>query len=302
MANAIAYVEEVTRAGVAVDEFAPRLAFYFVAQNDFFEEIAKFRAARRIYARIMKERFGATKAESMRLRFHCQTAAATLTRAQPMNNVVRTTLQALSAVLGGAQSLHTNGLDEAYAIPSEEAMKLALRTQQIIAEESRVAGVIDPLGGSYYVEALTNEIERRVFDILAKVDALGGTIKAIEEGYFQREIADSAYDTARRRASGDQPLIGVNRFVEPAAPVPVPIHKVDAAVEARLVGRLHEVRRRRDSAKVAALLDRLEAEAKNPSANLMPVTIEAVKARATLGEIVARLRSVFGAYVENPVF
>jgi methylmalonyl-CoA mutase cobalamin-binding domain/chain len=302
MANAIAYVEEVTRAGVPVDEFAPRLAFYFVAQNDFFEEIAKFRAARRIYARIMKERFGATKAESMRLRFHCQTAAATLTRAQPMNNVVRTALQALSAVLGGAQSLHTNGLDEAYAIPSEEAMKLALRTQQIIAEESRVAVVIDPLGGSYYVEALTKEIERRVFDILAKVDALGGTIKAIEEGYFQREIADSAYDTARRRASGDQPLIGVNRFVEPAAPVPVPIHKVDAAVEARQVARLHEVRRRRDGAKVQALLDSLETEAKNPGANLMPVTIEAVKARATLGEIVARLRGVFGAYVEKPVF
>jgi methylmalonyl-CoA mutase N-terminal domain/subunit len=302
MANAIAYVEEVTRAGLAVDEFAPRLAFYFVAQNDFFEEIAKFRAARRIYARIMKDRFGARKPESMRLRFHCQTAAATLTRAQPMNNVVRTTLQALSAVLGGAQSLHTNGLDEAYAIPSEEAMKLALRTQQIIAEESRVAGVIDPLGGSYYVEALTNEIERRVFEILAKVDALGGTIKAIEEGYFQREIADSAYDTARRRASGDQPLIGVNRFVEPAAPVPVPIHKVDAAVEARQVARLQEVRRRRDGAKVAALLDRLEAEAKNPGANLMPVTIEAVKARATMGEIVARLRGLFGAYVEKPVF
>ena len=302
MANAIAYVEEVTRAGVAVDEFAPRLAFYFVAQNDFFEEIAKFRAARRIYARIMKERFGARNPESMRLRFHCQTAAATLTRAQPMNNVVRTALQALSAVLGGAQSLHTNGLDEAYAIPSEEAMKLALRTQQIIAEESRVTDVIDPLGGSYYVEALTTEIERRVFDILAKVDALGGTIKAVEEGYFQHEIADSAYDTARRRASGEQPLIGVNRFVEPAAPMPVPIHKVDAAVEARQVARLRETRGRRDGARVKTLLDRLEAEARDPAANLMPVTIEAVTARATLGEIVARLRGVFGAYVEKPVF
>jgi methylmalonyl-CoA mutase cobalamin-binding domain/chain len=302
MANAIAYVEEVTRAGVPVDEFAPRLAFYFVAQNDFFEEIAKFRAARRIYARIMKERFGARKPESMRLRFHCQTAAATLTRAQPMNNVVRTALQALSAVLGGAQSLHTNGLDEAYAIPSEEAMKLALRTQQIIAEESRVASVIDPLGGSYFVESLTNEIERRVFETLAKVDALGGTIKAVEEGYFQKEIADSAYDTARRRASGEQPLIGVNRFIEPAAPVPVPIHKVDAAVETRQVARLQEVRRRRDGARVQALLDQLAAEARNPDANLMPLTIEAVKARATLGEIVARLRAVFGAYVEKPVF
>jgi methylmalonyl-CoA mutase cobalamin-binding domain/chain len=302
MANAIAYVEEVTRAGVPVDEFAPRLAFYFVAQNDFFEEIAKFRAARRIYARIMKERFGARKPESMRLRFHCQTAAATLTRAQPMNNVVRTALQALSAVLGGAQSLHTNGLDEAYAIPSEEAMKLALRTQQIIAEESRVASVIDPLGGSYFVESLTNEIERRVLETLAKVDALGGTIKAVEEGYFQKEIADSAYDTARRRASGEQPLIGVNRFIEPAAPVPVPIHKVDAAVETRQVARLQEVRRRRDGARAQALLDQLAVEARNSDANLMPITIEAVKARATLGEIVARLRVVFGAYVETPVF
>ena len=302
MANAVAYVEEVTRAGVPVDEFAPRLAFYFVSQNDFFEEIAKFRAARRIYARIMKERFGAQKPESMRLRFHCQTAAATLTRAQPMNNVVRTALQALSAVLGGAQSLHTNGLDEAYAIPSEEAMKLALRTQQIIAEESRVAHVIDPLGGSYLIEALTNEIERRVLETLAKVDALGGTIKAVEDGYFQKEIADSAYETARRRASGEQPLIGVNRFVEPAAPVPVPIHKVDAAVETRQVARLQETRRRRDNARVHELLERLAAEAGRPDANLMPLTIEAVKARATLGEIVARLRAVFGTYVERPVF
>src|SRR5713226_5722930 len=203
MANAVAYVEEVTRAGVPVDEFAPRLAFYFVAQADFFEEIAKFRAARRIYAKIMKERFGALKPESMRLRFHCQTAAATLTKAQPMNNIVRTTLQALSAVLGGAQSLHTNGLDEAFAIPSEEAMKVALRTQQIIAEETRVPNVADPLGGSYYVEALTTRIEAEVFRILRTVDELGGTIKAIEDGWFQREIADTAYDVARRKASGE---------------------------------------------------------------------------------------------------
>jgi len=302
MANAIAYVEEVTRAGVAVDDFAPRLAFYFVAQNDFFEEIAKFRAARRIYARLMKERFGATRAESMRLRFHCQTAAMTLTKAQPMNNIVRTALQALSGVLGGCQSLHTNGLDEAYAIPSEEAMKIALRTQQIIAEESRATQVVDPLGGSFYVEALTAEIERRVMDILAKVDAMGGTIKAVEEGYFQHEIADSAYEASRRRASGEQPVIGVNRNVEPVAPVPVPIHRVDPAVETRQIRRVQETRRRRDGAKVQALLDRLDAEAKNPDANLMPLTIEAVKARATMGEIVARLRSVFGTYTERPVF
>jgi len=302
MANAIAYVEEVTRAGVPVDEFAPRLAFYFVAQADFFEEVAKFRAARRIYARLMKERFGATKAESMRLRFHCQTAAATLTKAQPLNNIIRTALQALSAVLGGAQSLHTNGMDEAYAIPSEEAMKIALRTQQIIALETRVPQVVDPLGGSYYVEALTNRVEAEVLRILARVDAMGGTIKAIEEGFFQHEIADSAYDFARRKAAGEQPVIGVNTLVEPSEPPPLPIHKVDPAVEARQIGRLKEVRRRRDQALVDRLLERLEREAREPATNIMPVTIELVKARASLGEIVARLRGVWGAYIERPVF
>jgi len=302
MANAIAYVEEVTRAGVGVDEFAPRLAFYFVAQADFFEEVAKFRAARRLYARLMKERFGATKPESMRLRFHCQTAAATLTKAQPLNNIIRTAFQALSAVLGGAQSLHTNGMDEAYAIPSEEAMKVALRTQQIIAQETRVPSVVDPLGGSYYVEALTNRIEAEVLGILAKVDAMGGTIKAIEEGYFQREIADSAYDFARRKATGEQPVIGVNTMVEPSEPPPIPIHKVDPAVEARQVSRLAEVRRRRDQGLVGRLLDRLEREAREPHTNLMPITIELVRARASLGEIAARLRQVWGSYIERPVF
>src|SRR5712691_2052356 len=302
MANAIAYVEEVTRAGVAVDEFAPRLAFYFVAQNDFFEEIAKFRAARRIYARIMKERFGARNPESMRLRFHCQTAAITLTKAQPMNNIVRTALQALSAVLGGAQSLHTNGLDEAYAIPSEEAMKIALRTQQIIAEETRVPNVVDPLGGSYYVEALTNRIEAEVLAILKKVDEMGGTIKAIEDGWFQREIADTAYEVARRKASTGHVVIGVNKFVEPPEPSPIEIHRVDPAVEARQVARLRQARQQRDNSRVPALLDRLEREARDPSVGLMPVTIELVKARASMGEIVSRLRRVFGSYVERPVF
>jgi methylmalonyl-CoA mutase cobalamin-binding domain/chain len=302
MANGLAYVQEVTAAGVPVDAFAPRLAFYFVAQADLFEEVAKFRAARRIWAKLLRERFGARKPESMRLRFHCQTAAATLTKAQPLNNVVRTAFQALAAVLGGAQSLHTNGLDEAYAIPSEEAMKVALRTQQVLAEETRVPDVVDPLGGSYYVEALTNQIEAEVFRILDTVDALGGTIKAVEAGYFQREIADSAYEFARRKASGDVTVIGVNTHVEPPAPVPIPIHTVDAAVEARQVERVREVRRRRDAGRVAALLDRLEREARDPSVNLMPVTIDLVRARATLGEIVARLRQVFGAYVEQPVF
>ncbi len=302
MANAIAYVEEVTRAGVPVDRFAPRLAFYFVAQADFFEEVAKFRAARRVWAKLMKERFGAQKPESMRLRFHCQTAAITLTKAQPMNNIVRTALQALSAVLGGAQSLHTNGLDEAFAIPSEEAMKIALRTQQIIAEETRVPNVADPLGGAYYVEALTNRIEAEVFAILRKVDEMGGTIKAIEDGWFQREIADTAYEVARRKAAGEHVAIGVNKFVEPPAETPIEIHKVDPAVETRQVARLTQVRRTRDNAAVAALLDRLEREARDPAVNLMPVTIELVKARASMGEIVSRVRQVFGSYVERPVF
>ena len=302
MANGIAYVEEVVKSGVPVDAFAPRLAFYFVAQADFFEEIAKFRAARRVWAKLMKDRFGATKPESMRLRFHCQTAAATLTKAQPMNNVVRTALQALAAVLGGCQSLHTNGLDEAYAIPSEQAMKLALRTQQIIAEETRVANVVDPLGGSYYVEALTSQIEAEVHRILAKVDELGGTVAAVESGYFQREIADSAYAIARERASGERPVIGVNRFVEPPAPAAIEIHRVDPAVEARQIERVRGVRRRRDARRVIALLEELARQAHDPAVNLMPVTIELVRAHATLGEIVARLRDAWGTYVERPVF
>ena len=302
MANAIAYVEEVTRSGVPVDRFAPRLAFYFVAQADFFEEVAKFRAARRVWAKLMRERFGARVPESMRLRFHCQTAAITLTKAQPMNNIVRTALQALSAVLGGAQSLHTNGLDEAFAIPSEEAMKVALRTQQIIAEETRAANVADPLGGSYYVEALTTRIEAEVFRILRTVDELGGTIKAIEDGWFQREIADTAYDVARRKASGEHVVIGVNKHVEPAADQPIALHRIDPSVEARQIARLQAVRQGRDQATVTALLDRLEREAQDPAVNLMPVTIDLVRARASMGEIVARLRRVFGAYAERPVF
>src|SRR5258708_37290568 len=212
MANAIAYVEEVTRAGVPVDRFAPRLAFYFVAQADFFEEVAKFRAARRVWAKLMKERFGATRPESMRLRFHCQPAAVTPAKAQAMNNIVRTALQALSAVLGGAQSLHTNGLDEAYAIPSELAMKIALRTQQIIADETRVANVVDPLGGSYYVESLTDRIEAEVFAILARVDALGGPGKAIEAGWFPGGSAAPPAGAPPRRADGARPGVRGRKY------------------------------------------------------------------------------------------
>jgi methylmalonyl-CoA mutase N-terminal domain/subunit len=302
MANAIAIVEAVVDAGVPVDAFAPRLAFFFVAQADFFEEVAKFRAARRIYAKIMRERFGATRPESMRLRFHCQTAAATLTKAQPLNNIVRTALQALSAVLGGAQSLHTNGLDEAFTIPSEQAMKVALRTQQIIADETRIPNVVDPLGGSYYVEALTNEVEAAVFGILKKVDAMGGTIRAIEQGYFQRAIAESAYQYAKRKESADQVVVGVNKYVDPPERASIDIHRVDPDAEARQVKRLRATRAQRNQADVNRLLDRLVREAESGSTNLLPTTIELVKARASMGEIVQRLRAVFGNYLETPVF
>jgi methylmalonyl-CoA mutase cobalamin-binding domain/chain len=302
IANGIAYVDEVVKAGVPVDSFAPRLAFYFVSQADFFEEIAKFRSVRRIWAKVMKERFKAENPESMRLRFHCQTAASTLTKSQPMNNIIRTTLQALSAVLGGAQSLHTNGLDEAYAIPSEQAMKIALRTQQILADETGIPSVADPLGGSYYVEALTKQFEDAVWDILEKVDRMGGTINAIEQGYFQREIAESAYRAARRKASGEQVVIGANKFADDSDRTPIEVHRVNPEVESRQIARLRATRNRRDNEKVKSLLDRLENDARGSSVNLMPVTIELVKARASIGEIVTRLRAVFGAYVEQPVF
>jgi methylmalonyl-CoA mutase cobalamin-binding domain/chain len=302
LANAITYVEEVTKTGMAVDDFAPRLAFFFVSQADFFEEIAKFRAARRCYAKIMKERFGAKNPESMRLRFHCQTAAASLTKAQYKINIVRTALQALSAVLGGAQSLHTNGMDEAFAIPTEEAMKIALRTQQIIAEEAHVTDVVDPLGGSYYLESLTTAYEKAIFEILDQVEKLGGTVKLIRESWFQKHIADDAYDTALRKQSGEKPVIGVNRHVEPGEVARVEIHPHDPTAERRQIERLQRVRRERDGAKVAALLDDLVRVAKDPAANLVPPTIELVRAGATMGEIVERLKGLWGTYRDNPVF
>ena len=301
MANAAAYVAEVTRAGLAVDDFAPRLSFYFIAQRDLFEEVAKMRAARRVWARLM-ERAGARKPESMRLRFHCQTAAASLTKAQPYVNVVRTALQALAAVLGGAQSLHTNGLDEAYAIPTEFAMKLALRTQQVIAEETGVANVVDPLGGSWYVESLTDEIERRVLAYLERIEARGGMLRAIEEGFPQKEIADTAYETARRRASGEHVVVGVNRHVDEAPPEPIEIHRVPLEVERAKVADLRRIKDARDQGQVRRRLDDLVAVARDPDADLMPATIAAVKARATMGEIVSALRAVFGTYRETPVF
>ncbi len=302
LCNGVAYVEEVIRSGMDVDQFAQRLAFFFVCQGDFFEEIAKFRAARRCWAKIMKERFGANKPESMRLRFHCQTAAATLTKPQYKINIVRTAFQALAAVLGGAQSLHTNGMDEAFAIPTEEAMKIALRTQQIIAEETNVTNVIDPLGGSYYLEHLTGIFEKEIFRILDHVDANGGTIALIEQGWFQQQIADFAYDQALRKASGDKPVIGVNKFVEEDSGEAIETHPYDPECERRQVAQLERIRRERDNAKVNSLLERLKAEARDDSKNLMPVTIELVKARASMGDIVEALKTEWGTYRENPVF
>jgi methylmalonyl-CoA mutase N-terminal domain/subunit len=302
MANARCYLEEVTRAGVDVDEFASRLSFFFVSSSDFFEEIAKFRAARRVWSKIAQQ-FAAKKPESGRLRFHCQTAAATLTKPQPFNNVARTTLQGLSAVLGGAQSLHTNGLDEAYAIPSEFAMKLALRTQQIIADESNVTSVIDPLGGSWYVEALTDQVEQKVWEYLDKVDALGGTIRAVELGFFQKEIADFAYDEAQRRASGQRVVVGVNRYADPpGADHAIELHHTNPETERQQVEHVRRVKSERDAAQVSRRLSELQETARDDAANLMPATIAAVEARASMGEIVEALREVFGTYSETPVF
>jgi 2-hydroxyisobutanoyl-CoA mutase large subunit len=296
MAHAIAYLELITAAGVDIDDFAPRLSFFFVAQSDLFEEVAKFRAARRLWARIVRDRFGAQRAESCRLRFHCQTAAATLTKTEPHNNIIRTTLQALAAVLGGAQSLHCNGYDEAYAIPTEEAMKISLRTQQIIAEESKVADVVDPLGGSYLVEALTNELETAVLANLARFDRAGGTIRAIEEGLLQREIGDSAFLIQQARSSGDQVVVGVNKYRSTDLPPDVSTHRIRPDVEERQLRRLGEVRSQRNPTELESLMAELVESAGREDENLMAITIKLVRAGATMGEIVDRLRAQFGTY------
>ena len=302
LCNLITYVDEVRKTGMGVDEFAPRLAFFFVCQTDFFEEIAKFRSVRRAYAKIMRDRFGAKNPESMRLRFHCQTAAASLTRPQYKINVIRTAFQAMSAVLGGAQSLHTNGMDEAFAIPTEEAMRIALRTQQIVADETGVPQVVDPLGGSYYLERLTADYEKKIFEVIDEVDRLGGTIKLIKEGWFQKHIADYAYDTAVRKANGQKPVIGVNSYVEKDEKYDVELHPHDPTSEKRQIDRLKRIRRERDNKKVDALLDKLVRVAKEPTENIMPVTIELVREGASMGDIIERLRKVWGTYRENPVF
>jgi 2-hydroxyisobutanoyl-CoA mutase large subunit len=302
LANGIVYVEEVLKTGMDIDQFAPRLAFYFVSQSDFFEEAAKFRAARRCWAKIMKGRFGAKNPDSMRLRFHCQTAAASLTAPQYQVNIVRTALQALSAVLGGCQSLHTNGYDEAFAIPTEDAMRMALRTQQIIAEETNITNVVDPLGGSYFVEKLTNEYEKQIFGMLAYIDANGGTIKLIEEGWFQKQIADFAYETALRKQKGDKPVIGVNKFIMDEEVHKIETHPYDPTTAERQIARTRQVRATRDEAKVQRLLDGLVETAKDERKNVMPLTIELVENDATMGDIVEKLKGLWGTYRETPVF
>jgi len=294
LANAMEYVARAIEAGLAVDTFAPRLSFFFAAHNDLFEEVAKFRAARRMYARLMRERFGASDA-SARLRFHTQTGGVTLQAQQPLNNVVRVTVQALAAVLGGTQSLHTNGYDEALALPTEQAATLALRTQQIIANESGTALTADPLGGSYYVEHLTDELETAANALLTKVDELGGAARAIAASFFQEEIARSAYEYQLRVESGDAVVVGVNRYTdnEPPPTIATPDY---SALEKGQVDRVRAVRAKRDATDVDSTLNALGAAAKAPRAPLMPAIIDAVRARATVGEIADVLARDWGTY------
>jgi methylmalonyl-CoA mutase N-terminal domain/subunit len=299
LANAIAYVEAARRAGLDVDRFAPRLSFFFNAHNNFLEEIAKFRAARRMWARLMKDRFGARNPRSMMMRFHTQTAGSTLTAQQPENNIVRTAVQAMAAVLGGTQSLHTNSFDEALGLPTEEAARIALRTQQIVGYETGVANTIDPLSGSYYIESLTNEIEDRARLYLERIDTLGGTLRAIEQGYIQQEIQNAAYDFQQSVDHLEAVVVGVNRFqIEDEKPVPV--LRIDESLERRQVERLCSLRERRDRKVWESALQSVEDAARN-GANLMPHIIHAVESYCTVGEISDAMRRVFGEYQETVV-
>jgi len=300
LADGVGYVESCLARGLSVDDFAPRLSFFFDVHNDFFEEIAKFRAARRLWARLMKERFGATRADSMKLRTHAQTAGVSLTAQQPYNNVVRVALQALAAVLGGTQSLHTNSLDETFALPTEDAVMIALRTQQIIAEESGVASTIDPLGGSYYVEELTNRLEAEASAYIKRIDEMGGMVAAIEKGYPQREIAASAYRFQRQLEAEDRVMVGVNRYAIEKE-TPIPLLRVDEEVQRGKIRGLTELKAARDAAVVR---DRLAAvrEASTRGDNLMPPIILAAKAYCTQQEICDVLRSVMGTYVDPAEF
>jgi methylmalonyl-CoA mutase, N-terminal domain len=298
--DGIEYVQWGVDAGLEVDRFVPRISFFFNAHNDFFEEIAKYRAARRIWAREMKDRFGSSHERTLQLRFHTQTAGVSLTVQQPLNNIVRVAIQALAGVLGGTQSLHTDAYDEALALPTDRAALIALRTQQIIAEETGVVNTVDPLGGSYYLEALTQKMEDEALDYFRKIDAMGGMVGAIEKGFPQREIHDSAYQYQKAVERGEQVIVGVNKYEMTDEPSEVPILVIDESVRTHQMERLEQTRARRDEGAVAKALDSLKLAAKN-GANTMPATIEAVRAYATLGEICSALRDVYGIY-EEPAF
>jgi methylmalonyl-CoA mutase N-terminal domain/subunit len=301
LADGMTYVQETIRRGIPVDDFAGRLSFFFNAHNDFFEEIAKYRAARRLWAETMRDRFGAKKPRSWWMRFHTQTAGCSCTAQQPELNIVRTTVQALAGVLGGTQSLHTNSYDEALQLPSEDAVRIALRTQQILAEESGVAEAVDPFGGSYYVEWLTDrmcEEARRYFD---RIDEMGGVVSAIERGFFQREIQEASFRYQREVEGGARKVVGVNAYTV-ETPLKVPRLKISEAARRRQAARLRKLRRERDAPRHAAALDRLRAAAKDEDANTMPAVLDALRARATLGEIVHAFQDVFGAYRERSMY
>lgn len=300
-ANAIAYVQAAIERGLDLDKFAGRLSFFFAAHNNFFEEIAKFRAARRLWAKIMRERFGAKNPASCMLRFHTQTSGVMLTAQQPYNNIIRTALQALTAVLGGTQSLHTNSFDEAYALPSEQAVTIALRTQQIIAYESGVVDSVDPLAGSYYVEYLTNQIEDRAASYIEQIDAMGGAVAAIEKGFMQREIVESAYRFQKEVEAKKRIVVGMNEFVTEKE-VPMKILQIDPEIEKKLVERLKQVKMQRNQVKVGEALNKLRRAAEQEGVNLMPFILQAVKEYTTLGEICDTLREVFGEYKPPSVF
>jgi len=299
--DGLTYVEQAVARGLRVDDFAPRLSFFFNAQIDFFEEVAKYRAARRIWARELRERFGAQDPRSWRMRFHTQTAGVSLTAQQPLNNIVRTAIEALAGVLGGTQSLHTNSYDEALALPTEEAARIALRTQQIIAHETGVTNTIDPLGGAYFVEALTDRLEREAYDYFSRIDELGGMVEAVKRNFPQREIADAAFALQTEYDSRERILVGVNDYVE-AGDEEIPILRIDPELERKQVGRLQAVRARRDGGEVERTLATLRSQAAREGANLMPALLDCTRALASEGEIVRALQDVFGTYRETPVF
>jgi methylmalonyl-CoA mutase, N-terminal domain len=299
--DGLTYVEQALERGLDVDDFAPRLSFFFNAQIDFFEEIAKYRAARRIWAREMRETFGAKNPRSSQMRFHSQTAGVSLTAQQPLNNIVRTTIEALAAVLGGTQSLHTNSYDEALALPTEEAVTIALRTQQMIAHETGVTNTVDPLGGSYFIESLTDQMERRAYDYFKKIDELGGMVAATKLNYPQREIADAAFALQQEIDTRERVVVGVNQYVA-TDEQPIPTLRVDPALEAKQVGRLQSARAKRDGAAVEAALSALRENAAHEDRNLMEPLLVCARAHASEGEIIESLQQVFGDYAETPVF